>query len=95
MATLTRVREYCGYLDVTTLLLTPFMRAVRVALLEGVDVNAADDKRRTALHFAATKGSIPVLRLLLSSGANVDSRDALGNTALSVAGVFFSTWPIR
>ncbi len=54
------------------------------ALLEGVDVNAADEKRRTALHFAATKGNLAVLKMLLDHGANVDSRDALGNTALCV-----------
>ncbi len=52
--------------------------------MEGVDVNAADEKRRSALLFAATKGNIPVLRLLLSHGANVDARDILGNTALWV-----------
>lgn len=52
---------------------------------QGVDVSCADSKKRTALHFAASKGDIPTVRVLLSHGANPDLQDVNGNTPLHLA----------
>lgn len=54
-------------------------------LSEGVNVNCADEKKRTALHFASCKGDRNVLQLLLSHGANVNVRDCNNNTPLHLA----------
>lgn len=50
-----------------------------------MDVNLADDKGWTALHFAAQNGSAGIVRLLLTAGAGVDPRNDIGNTPLFVA----------
>uniref|UniRef100_UPI00398F0B2C ankyrin repeat domain-containing protein 54 isoform X2 n=1 Tax=Pristiophorus japonicus TaxID=55135 RepID=UPI00398F0B2C len=55
-------------------------------LLEGgTDPCAADDKGRTALHFASCNGNSSVVQLLLDHGADPNQRDGLGNTALHLA----------
>ena len=59
--------------------------AVRRLLQSGVDVRAADDKGRTALHIAAAKGDADVVKLLLSRGADPNQRDDIGNTGLHLA----------
>jgi len=59
--------------------------AVRVAVEEGVDVNAADDKGLTALHGAALNGVDTVTQLLADKGAKLDVRDKYQQTPLSVA----------
>jgi len=48
----------------------------------GVDLEMRDHKGRTALHIAARKSHIAVLRLLLDSGAKVNAVDGHGKTAL-------------
>jgi ankyrin repeat protein len=54
-------------------------------IAEGVDVSCADSKKRTALHFAASKGDVATVRVLLSHGANPNLRDVNGNTPLHLA----------
>ncbi|KAE8611553.1 hypothetical protein XENTR_v10012501 [Xenopus tropicalis] len=58
---------------------------VQRLLDEGADPCAADDKGRTALHFASCNGNDQIVRLLLDHGADPNQRDGLGNTALHLA----------
>eukprot|EP00698_Gefionella_okellyi_P014893 TRINITY_DN4153_c0_g1_i1.p1 TRINITY_DN4153_c0_g1~~TRINITY_DN4153_c0_g1_i1.p1 ORF type:complete len:486 (+),score=111.22 TRINITY_DN4153_c0_g1_i1:30-1460(+) len=51
---------------------------LKVLLDAGVDVNAADDKGVTALHFAALRATSSALDLLLEHGANVNILDCDG-----------------
>lgn len=51
----------------------------------GVAPNATDNRRRTALMFAATQRNPEFVRLLLAYGANVNARDSRGGTALFYA----------
>ena len=71
---------------------TPLMHAVlaaksdpdivRLLIDRGADVNAADKKGWTALHFAAQAGNAELVRTLLESGAKPDPRDSDGATPL-------------
>ncbi|XP_036862898.1 ankyrin repeat domain-containing protein 54 isoform X2 [Manis javanica] len=54
-------------------------------LEDGVDPCAADDKGRTALHFASCNGNDQIVQLLLDHGADPNQRDGLGNTPLHLA----------
>lgn len=56
--------------------------AARVASLvdEGADVNAKARYDMTALHFAADKGRLEVVRLLVARGANVNAQDTFYRT---------------
>ena len=47
----------------------------------GIDVNAGDYDKRTALHIAAACGAVEILRFLLESGADCSLVDRFGNTA--------------
>ncbi|KAM8930403.1 ankyrin repeat domain-containing protein 54 [Pelodytes ibericus] len=58
---------------------------VQRMLDEGADPCAADDKGRTALHFASCNGSDQIVSLLLDHGADPNQRDGLGNTPLHLA----------
>ncbi|XP_018114352.1 ankyrin repeat domain-containing protein 54 isoform X2 [Xenopus laevis] len=67
---------------------------VRRLLDEGADPCAADDKGRTALHFASCNGNdqiaactshVPVITTLLHGGARVDALDRAGRTPLHLA----------
>ena len=51
----------------------------------GVAPNATDNRRRTALMFAAAQRNPEFVRLLLAYGANVNARDSRGGTALFYA----------
>ncbi|MEE6518114.1 hypothetical protein FKM82_028825 [Ascaphus truei] len=55
---------------------------VQHLLDEGIDPCAADDKGRTALHFASCNGNDQIVSLLLDRGADPNQRDGLGNTPL-------------
>ncbi|KAL7982399.1 hypothetical protein Chor_009997 [Crotalus horridus] len=54
-------------------------------LEDGADPCAADDKGRTALHFASCNGNDRIVQLLLDHGADPNQRDGLGNTPLHLA----------
>jgi ankyrin repeat protein len=69
---------------------TPLMRAawedrpaVVRALLNapGIGVNERDDQGATALHHAASKGSLEMVRMLVEHGAIPGTRDDAGRTA--------------
>jgi len=45
-----------------------------------LDVNAKNDEGDTPLHFAAVRGSLPVARLLLQSGANGNATNNKGES---------------
>lgn len=48
-------------------------------------VNARDDLRRAPLHYACAAGGLPLVELLLTSGAEVNARDFADNTPLHAA----------
>jgi len=59
--------------------------AVRIRVKRGDDVNATDDKGRSALHLAASRGHIETCRVLLFAGADPTVCDHAGNDAVSIA----------
>lgn len=58
---------------------------IKVGLDLGMDVNAISLSGDTVLHVAAASKFERVIRLLVERGAKLDARNALGQTALSVA----------
>lgn len=50
-----------------------------------IDLNAGDDKQRTALHISAANDAEDVVRLLLENGASPHVKDVNGNTPLHLA----------
>ncbi|KAF4799095.1 Ankyrin repeat domain-containing protein 54 [Turdus rufiventris] len=70
---LKRLREAANSNDLDT---------VQQLLEDGADPCAADDKGRTALHFASCNGNDHIVQLLLDHGADPNQRDGLGNTPL-------------
>ncbi|XP_030176440.1 ankyrin repeat domain-containing protein 54 isoform X1 [Lynx canadensis] len=70
---LKRLRDSANANDVET---------VQQLLEDGTDPCAADDKGRTALHFASCNGNDRIVQLLLDHGADPNQRDGLGNTPL-------------
>ncbi|XP_064478723.1 ankyrin repeat domain-containing protein 54-like [Ornithodoros turicata] len=61
------------------------VEVVRCLLEERVNPCAADERKRTALHFASCKGNIEIVNLLLEYGANPNQKDIVGNTPLHLA----------
>lgn len=55
---------------------------VQMLLRAGANTNAHDREGWTALHFAAQGHHVTIARLLIESGAEIDSVDAHGNTPL-------------
>ncbi|ELR56767.1 Ankyrin repeat domain-containing protein 54, partial [Bos mutus] len=91
---LKRLRDSANANDVETAWLTPPLSLlvpsvlavpVQQLLEEGADPCAADDKGRTALHFASCNGNDQIVQLLLDHGADPNQRDGLGNTPLHLA----------
>ncbi|NXL74338.1 ANR54 protein, partial [Leptocoma aspasia] len=64
---------------------TGLREGVQQLLEDGTDPCAADDKGRTALHFASCNGNDHIVQLLLDHGADPNQRDGLGNTPLHLA----------
>jgi len=58
---------------------------VLFAKASGLDVNAQDKLRRTAMHFAAARGDARLCRVLLQHGANTELRNKKGRTCVDVA----------
>ena len=50
------------------------------------DPNQKDEYGRTALHIAATRGTVDMMKLLISRGADVHAKDRGGNTPLHHCG---------
>ncbi|KAM8982390.1 ankyrin repeat domain-containing protein 54 [Sarcophilus harrisii] len=73
---LKRLREAANANDLET---------VQQLLEDGADPCTADDKGRTALHFASCNGNDQIVQLLLDHGADPNQRDGLGNTPLHLA----------
>ncbi len=61
------------------------LAAVKYSLELGMDVNAPDDKKDTALHGAAQKGWNTVVQYLADKGATLDAKNKAGFTALDLA----------
>ena len=51
----------------------------------GADVNAVDGDKKTALHFAASKGHDDVAKVLIENGADVNAVDYTESTAVHAA----------
>jgi uncharacterized protein len=58
---------------------------VKLFLEKGVDVNARNKRRETALIVAAARGHADVVKLLLDNGANINAKDESGRCALKHA----------
>src|SRR5215831_982749 len=54
-------------------------------LSKGVNANARDSRETTLLMHAAAVGSPEMVKLLLDSGADVNAKNPLGNTALNLS----------
>jgi Ca2+/Na+ antiporter len=61
------------------------VKAVEILLKSGHGVDMQNKAGQTALHIAATVGSIEAAQLLLSKGAKVDLVDGKGQTALMIS----------
>ncbi len=66
-------------------LLAGAAESVRLHLRSGGDVNAADEKGRSPLILAASRGHLDLCQFLLDQGADLGVRDYDGNDALAVA----------
>ncbi len=52
---------------------------------QGIDINQKDYDGRTALHLAASEGSLEVFNYLINNGSNINCKDRWGNTPLNDA----------
>lgn len=49
------------------------------------DVNCFDEKQRTCLHIASSRGNLNIARLLLNYGANPNIKDCVNNLPIHLA----------
>jgi uncharacterized protein len=61
------------------------VETARYLLEHGADVNAVGEFGWTPLHAASYQGLTGVIELLVSKGANLEAKDKLGQTPLSIA----------
>src|SRR5262249_50305470 len=61
------------------------LEAVKLALTLGDDLNAANEKGRTALQGAAGIGANTIIQFLVEKGANLNAKDRQGYTPLAIA----------
>jgi diazepam-binding inhibitor (GABA receptor modulator, acyl-CoA-binding protein) len=61
------------------------MASLLTSSADAIDINAPDDSGQTALHFCADRGHLSGVKLLLKSGAVVDSLDHDGISVLQAA----------
>jgi ankyrin repeat protein len=61
------------------------IKAIRLCMEYGGDVNAADSTGMTPLLLAASKGSDQIVQYLATHGARLDAKDKRGRTAIEVA----------
>ncbi len=61
------------------------LRDARTLIAAGAEIDVADEKGRTALHYAAETGSEAMIALLLLAGADVGVLDGQGDTPLHLA----------
>lgn len=59
-------------------------QAVRTLVSMGADLDAPDERNRTALHDAVEGGDLVGVDLLIELGADLDAQDAGGRTALHI-----------
>ena len=59
------------------------LKAVKIALALGADVNASDTNGDTALHGAASRGFTNIVRTLVAAGASLEVRNSRGGNSLS------------
>jgi ankyrin repeat protein len=71
------------------------IEAAKIALEAGIPVSATNQSGQTALHGAAVFETDPVAELLLAKGANVNTRNAAGETPLTLAYGYDSGGGIR
>ncbi len=69
-------------LNQTPLMLVKDADAAKILIDAGINVNAADNNRTTALMFMAQNGMTDAARLLIDAGADVNAADNDQNTAL-------------
>ena len=68
------------------------LEAVKMCYDLGMDVNATNSMGLTAAMGAANRGSDAIIEFLVSKGARLDAKDAVGRTAYNWAeGVFLAT----
>ena len=61
------------------------LHVIYLLVRNGVDVNAVDEVKRTALHIAANFGRAGIVSVLLRNGADVNAVDEWNKTALHLA----------
>jgi ankyrin repeat protein len=68
------------------------IEAIRILLDQGLDINAADNRGRTALHGAALQGYDSVVSMLAENGADLTVADNDGFTPLDTAKGLAGGW---
>ena len=75
----------CGYFYRLYLLSLLLLKVNEILDTNMFDVNCCDDKQRTCLHIASSRGYLEIVRALLNYGANPNLRDCVDNMAIHLA----------